>query len=143
VQWVAFQRKGGLTMTRRVDTLAFHLAIAVRDLEKSRAFYQQLFAMTPSLETDDVVLLTTPARREQLALQRKPDATVDAATWSHHGVHFGFVVSEEVLGHSREAIRHAGGEVVAEGSRAIGPYLFFRDPDGYLVELFVDRGWSV
>jgi hypothetical protein len=46
-----------------------------------------------------------------------------------------------VLSHSGEAIRQAGGEVVAEGSRAMGPYLFFRDPDGYLVELFVDRDW--
>jgi hypothetical protein len=52
-------------MTRPIDTSAFHLAIAVRDLEKSRAFYQRLFAMTPTLETDEVVLLTTPARREQ------------------------------------------------------------------------------
>ena len=51
-------------MTRPIDTSAFHLAIAVRDLEKSRAVYQRLFAMTPTLETDDVVLLTTPARRE-------------------------------------------------------------------------------
>ena len=69
-------------MTRSIDTSAFHLAIAVRDLEKSRAFYQRLFAMTPTLETDDVVLLTTPARREQLALQRKPDVTIDADTWT-------------------------------------------------------------
>ena len=128
-------------MTRPIDTSAFHLAIAERDLEKSCAFYQRLFAMTPTLETDDVVLLTTPARREQLALQRKPNVTIDADTWNHHGVHFGFVVSEEVLSHSGDAIRQAGGEVVAEGSRAMGPYLFFRDPDGYLVELFVDRGW--
>ena len=98
--------------------------------------------MTPTLETDEVVLLTTPARREQLALQRRPDVTVDADTWNHHGVHFGFVVSEEVLSFSRDAIRQAGGEVVAEGgARAMGPYVFFRDPDGYLVELFVDRDW--
>ena len=48
-------------MTRRIDTMAFHLAIAVRDLGKSRTFYQQLFAMRPTLESDDVVLLTTPA----------------------------------------------------------------------------------
>jgi extradiol dioxygenase family protein len=75
-------------MTRPINTSAFHLAIAVRDLEKSRAFYQRLFAMTPTLETDEVVLLTTPARREQLALQRKPNVTIDADTWNHHGVHF-------------------------------------------------------
>ena len=86
-------------------------------------FYQRLFAMTPTLETDDVVLLTTPARREQLAPQRKPNVTVDADTWNHHGVHFGFVVSEEVLSHTGEAIRQAGGEVVAEGSRAMGTLL--------------------
>jgi extradiol dioxygenase family protein len=95
-------------MTRPIDTSAFHLAIAMRDLEKSRAFYQQLFAMTPTLETDEVVLLTTPARREQLALQRKPDVTVDADTGNHHGVHFGFVVSEEVLSYSEGAIRQCG-----------------------------------
>ena len=129
-------------MTRPIDTSTFHLAISVRDLEKSRALYQRLVAMIPTLETDDVVLLTTPARREQLALQRRPNVTVDADTWNHHGVHFGFVVSEEVLNHTGEAIRQGGGEDVAEGSRAMGPYLFFRDPDGYLVELFVDRDWS-
>ena len=76
-----------------------------------------------------------------MALQRKLDVTVDAGTWNHRGGRFGFVVSEEVLSHSGEAIRQAGGDVVAEGSRAMGPYVFFRDPDGYLVELFVDRGW--
>ena len=84
-------------MTRPIDTSTFHLAISVHDLEKSRALYQRLVAMTPTLETDDVVLLTTPARREQLALQRRPNVTVDADTWNHHGVHFGFVLSEEVL----------------------------------------------
>ena len=38
------------------------------------------------------------------------------------------VSSEEVRSHTGEAIRQAGDEVVAEGSRAMGPYLFFRDP---------------
>lgn len=59
----------------------------------------------------------------------------------NHGVHFGLVVSEEVLSHSGDSIRLAEGEIAAEGSRAMGPYLFFRDRDGHLVEMCVDRGW--
>ena len=129
-------------MTRAIQTSGFHLAIAVRDLQKSSAFYKRVFAMTPTLEADEVVLLTTPARREQLALQRNPDVTIDSNTWSQHAAHFGFVVDEDVLTGAEQAISEAGGEVVARGSRAMGPYLFFRDPDGYLVELFVDRGWK-
>jgi catechol 2,3-dioxygenase-like lactoylglutathione lyase family enzyme len=97
--------------------------------------------MTPTLESDEVILLTTPARREQLALQRNPGLTIDRETWNQHAAHFGFVVDEDALAEAEHAIREAGGEVVARGSRGIGPYLFFRAPDGYLVELFVDRGW--
>jgi catechol-2,3-dioxygenase len=128
-------------MARAIETSGFHLAITVRDLNKSSAFYKRLFAMTPTLESDEVVLLTTPARREQLALQRNPGVTVEPATWSQQAAHFGFVVDEQALAEAEDAIREAGGEVVARGSRGIGPYLFFSDPDGYVLELYVDRGW--
>lgn len=128
-------------MTHAIGTFAFHLAIPVRDLQKSSEFYKTVFAMTPTLESDEVVLLTTPARREQLALQRSSNVTIDPRMWNQSAAHFGFVVEEGALREAEDAIRDAGGEVVARGSREIGPYLFFRDPDGYLVELFVDRAW--
>lgn len=115
------------------DHTVFHLREAAEKLHRT------IGAIEASSECDHGVLLTTPARREQLALQRKANVTIDIGTWNHHGVRVDFVVSEELLSRPGEAIRQTGGEVVAEGSRAMGPYLFLRDPDGYLVELFGDH----
>jgi catechol 2,3-dioxygenase-like lactoylglutathione lyase family enzyme len=126
-------------MAEPIRTAGFHLAILVRSLDRSRAFYERLFGMTATFESPDIVILSTPGRHEQLALQLDPATVVDPILWNQRAVHFGFLVAEEAVDAAAQAVAAAGGRVLARGERRTGPYLFLRDPDGYTVELYADR----
>jgi catechol 2,3-dioxygenase-like lactoylglutathione lyase family enzyme len=51
--------------------------------------------------------------------------------------HFGFrLVDANHIDRAAEAVKKAGGKILSKGEFCPGePYLFFRDPDGYKVEI--------
>ena len=109
-----------------------HLAIPVRDQERSRRFYETYFGFgaRPPRRYDDGVLMLYDAKGFALALGPTDEPIVPPG-WMHFGV--GLPDRETVL-----ALRHRlaadGVEFVEEWDEPGYVSVKCRDPDGYIVE---------
>ena len=134
-------------------------ALYVEDLERSARFYQQVLGLGPivgttlEMETQSRVLrpLHIPGG-QVLLLFPKGSATTTAVLPGgtippHDGsgrLHLAFAISAAELEGWRERLQAHG--VAIEGEMAWprgGTSLYFRDPDGHLVELATPGLWSI
>lgn len=113
-----------------------HVALAVRDPQRSLAFYKAVFGVVAVYEQDDFVQAQTPGSRDVLVFERRPH---DAGKTG--GIaHFGFRLQKPAdIQTALAAITAAGGTIREEGEFVPGePYVFFYDPDGYEVEIWYE-----
>ena len=125
-----------------VDTHGLtHVALSVRDPQRSLRFYQEILGVVPVYESDDFVQVQTPGSRDVIVFERKPGQ--EGKTGGI--VHFGFRLRRpEDIERARAAIREAGGTIKETGEFVPGePYVFFSDPDGYEVEIWYEIPTSV
>ena len=114
-----------------------HLAIAVRDLNRTLHFYQSVFDMEAMYVEDDMIQLTTPGCNDIIVFEKQPDRKIGETG----GIaHFGFRLRDpndiEEL-HNR--IVTAGGSIIERGEFVPGsPYIFFKDLDNYTVEIWFE-----
>jgi catechol 2,3-dioxygenase-like lactoylglutathione lyase family enzyme len=110
-----------------------HLALAVRDRERSRRFYETYFGFdaAPAREYDDGVLMLYNADGFALAL----GPTAEAIELPHF-FHFGLGVGtpDEVRSFAKR-LRSDGVPIVEEWDEPEYVSVKCRDPDGYVVEL--------
>ena len=113
-----------------------HIAIAARDLQKTKAFYQQVFDMEVMYEESDFIQLTTPGAHDILVFEKARNSTGKTGGIAH----FGFRLrNPKDIGIMEEKIKKAGGRIESQGEFLPGsPYIFFRDPDGYEVEVWFE-----
>jgi catechol 2,3-dioxygenase-like lactoylglutathione lyase family enzyme len=113
-----------------------HVAVAVRDPQRSLRFYRSVIGAVPVYETDDFVQAQTPGSRDVLVFERKPSRAGKAGGVAH----FGFRLQRaQDIGQALRAIRSAGGTIREHGEFVPGePYVFFTDPDGYEVEIWYE-----
>ncbi len=111
-----------------------HAALAVRDPKRSFEFYRSVFGMVAVYEQDDFIQAQTPGTRDVLVFERKPGQAGPGGGI----IHLGFRLRrEEDIAEAVRAVKDAGGEIVSQGEFCPGePYVFFRDPDGYEVEIW-------
>jgi len=136
------QRRAPAGRTKPVATHGLtHVALAVRDPQRSMRFYQQVFGAVPVYESDDFVQVQTPGSRDVIVFERKPRA----AGRSGGVAHFGFRLKRpEDIQLAEDVVRKAGGTIKERGEFVPGePYLFFNDPDGYEVEIWYEIPTSV
>jgi catechol 2,3-dioxygenase-like lactoylglutathione lyase family enzyme len=109
-----------------------HLALAVRDQERSRRFYEQYFGFDaePPREYDDGVLMLYNADGFSLALGLT-DEPIRLPEFFHFGV--GVSTPEDVRAF-RERLRADGVPIVGEWDEPDYVSVKCRDPDGYVVE---------
>ena len=118
-----------------------HVAMAVRDPERSLRFYQQVVGAIAVYREADSIQAQTPGSRDVLVFERSPRRAGKAGGV----VHFGFrLVAPIDLASSIATVERAGGKVLSHGEFCPGaPYLFFSDPDGYEVEIWYEPTTSV
>jgi len=81
--------------------------------------------------------LTTPGSNDILVFEEKDDNTVGKSA----GIaHFGFrLKTPGDMKAIRARIIHGRAEIVNEGEFVPGsPYIFFKDPDGYIIEVWYE-----
>jgi catechol 2,3-dioxygenase-like lactoylglutathione lyase family enzyme len=113
-----------------------HVAIAVRDTQRSLRFYRAVLGVVPVYEAEDFVQAQTPGSRDVLVFERRPRRAGRIGGI----VHFGFRLRRPSdIERARSAILAAGGKIHDTGEFVPGePYVFFRDPDGYEVEIWYE-----
>ena len=113
-----------------------HVAIAVRDLDRTQAFYAAVFGAVVVYRDAGFLQMQTPGSRDVLVFERNATQAGQAG-----GVlHFGFrLTTASDIDAARAAVTDAGGAITETGDFVPGePYLFARDPDGYTVEIWYE-----
>jgi catechol 2,3-dioxygenase-like lactoylglutathione lyase family enzyme len=114
-----------------------HTALPVADLDRSIKFYQSLLGAEVRYRTDDAADIGTPGCHDVITLQRTQDApTGDMGALGHIGFR---LRQPEDLQALTDAVVAAGGAVSDTGHFTPDePYVFAKDPDGYLIELWYE-----
>ena len=113
-----------------------HIAVQVTDPERTRKFYQAVFDMECMYDEGDMIQLTTPGCHDILVFEK-----ADKRVITESGIaHFGFRLRDPgAMENMLLKVRHAGGEILEKGEFVPGsPYVFFKDPDGYIVEVWYE-----
>ena len=113
-----------------------HIALAVRDPQRSLRFYRAVIGAQPVYEGKDFVQAQTPGSRDVLVFERRRSRAGRAGGV----IHFGFRLKRpaDIAVAVRAAVA-AGGAVLQQGEFVAGePYVFFKDPDGYEVEIWYE-----
>jgi catechol 2,3-dioxygenase-like lactoylglutathione lyase family enzyme len=111
-----------------------HLALAVRDQEKSRLFYETYFGFNsgPAQVYEDGVLMLRDHQSFDLAL-----GPSSASPIMPHFVHFGFRAANPGEVHAlADRLRADGIELVEQAEETAYVSIKCRDPDGYVVEMY-------
>lgn len=113
-----------------------HIAIAVKDLDETLRFYQKVFEVEVMYRKVDFLQVTTPGADDIIVFEKKK------ADYGKTGgiAHFGFKLRKAGdIGEMAKRIKSAGGTIIDKGEFVPGePYIFFKDPDGYDVEIFYE-----
>ena len=126
-------------------------ALCTDDIERARAFYEDVLALTPIFEDKRLVAYGVAGRSVLLIFRRgsaTQTVTMPGGTIPGHDgsgpLHVAFAIGKDELA---EWERHlAARRVAIEGTTAWsrgGRSIYFRDPDGHLLELATPGLWSV
>jgi catechol 2,3-dioxygenase-like lactoylglutathione lyase family enzyme len=113
-----------------------HIALAVADLEQAFRFYEHVLGVIAVYRGDDFIQAQTPGAHDAIVFERKS---------GHAGkgggiAHFGFRLQDPAeIENAIACIQEAGGTILSQGEFCPGePYVYFRDPDGYEVEIWYE-----
>jgi catechol 2,3-dioxygenase-like lactoylglutathione lyase family enzyme len=118
-----------------------HVALGVRDVDRSSRFYQSVFGAIEVYRSPGFVQLQTPGARDVLVLEESPERPRSGGGIAH----FGFrLINPSDIDEARREVEAAGGTVREQGEFVSGePYLFARDPDGYEFEIWYELPTTV
>ncbi|HEY2149140.1 MAG TPA: VOC family protein [Pirellulales bacterium] len=126
-------------------------AVYVDDVKRAATFYRRLFGFDTLLESERLVALSVAGKDVLLLFKRgatsKPFATSGGVIPPHDGsgqTHFAFSIAKEVLPQWRERLESESVAIESTVNWDGGAEsLYFRDPDGHLVELITPGFWRI
>ena len=115
-----------------------HLAIPVRDQERSRRFYETYFGFgaRPARRYDDGVLMLYNASGFALALGPRSEE-IERPSWMHFGI---ALPNRDAVLEFRDRLARDGIELLEEWDEPDYVSVKCRDPDGYIVEAAWEPG---
>lgn len=113
-----------------------HVAINVRDVQKSKAFYIDILKMDLEWEPDPENVYLTSQGQDNLAIHRAPSSDISSSQLLDH---IGFILKtmEDVDSWWNWITSHADIEIVRpikthrDGARSF----YFKDPDGIIIQM--------
>lgn len=126
-------------------------AIHTEDMQRSRAFYADVLGLEP-IYADDRLSAYAVAGHDVLLVFRKGETaqavTLPSGTIPGHGgdgqLHVAFAIGKDELPVWEAHLASRGVVIEARNSWARGGHsIYFRDPDGHLLELATPGLWSV
>jgi catechol 2,3-dioxygenase-like lactoylglutathione lyase family enzyme len=114
-----------------------HLSVLVRDLDRTKEFYETVFDMQVMYHSTEFLQLNTPGTNDAIVFVENKEFIMEKTVGYNH---FGFRLKKrEDIDEITRRVIAAGGVITDEGEFAPGfPKLFFKDPDGYEVEVWYE-----
>lgn len=114
-----------------------HIALAVKDIQRTLEFYQSVFGMQAMYHKEHFLQLTTPGAHDILVFEdNQPDKIGNTGGIAHFG--FRLKDPESIEGFAEKIIK-AKGTIIDKGEFVAGsPFIFFKDPDGYTIEVWFE-----
>jgi catechol 2,3-dioxygenase-like lactoylglutathione lyase family enzyme len=126
-------------------------ALHVEDVARSAVFYQRLFSLDRLAGDDRFCAFAVPGNAVLLLFRRggslqsipTPGGMIPPHDGSGH-LHFAFKIAADSLGDCERALAEEGVSIESKVHWPLGgTSLYFRDPDGHLVELITPGCWPV
>ncbi len=116
-----------------------HVALTVRDVARSKAFYTDVFDLQPVVDTEGLFIGLHQGTGLLFGLRQHEGATGDEFTHLRTGLdHVGFAVSgKEELEEWQKRFDELGVSYTPVEKSDFGWHLNFRDPDNIALEFFV------
>jgi catechol 2,3-dioxygenase-like lactoylglutathione lyase family enzyme len=113
-----------------------HLALRVPDVGRSFGFYKSVFGMVAVYQSEEFLQAQTPGTRDVLVFERAEAETGRTGSVAH----FGFRLTDASdIDAAAKAVTDAGGSIEEQGEFCPGePYIFARDRDGFLIEIWYE-----
>ena len=125
-------------------------SLYVRDLERSRSFYNTLFGFRALFQDERFCALDVCGRSLLLLFQKGslPPVTIPGGTIPSHGgegiLHLAFAIGRDELDPWERRLQQDGIAVESRVQWARGgKSIYFRDPDGHLLELATPGVWAI
>ena len=114
-----------------------HIALSVKDAKKTLSFYKAVFDVEVMYEQEGFLQVCTPGCHDIIVFEEKKSAPFGKMGGV---VHFGFRLKEPGgIEEITSRVVSAGGIIVDKGEFVPGePYIFFKDPDGYEIEVWYE-----
>jgi catechol 2,3-dioxygenase-like lactoylglutathione lyase family enzyme len=123
---------------RRVLTYGLtHVALKVKDLDRTIKFYRHIFNVKVMYLTPTFAQVTTPGANDIIVFEKsKSTAIGKTGGLAHIGFRLQRAADIELI---IKRILEAGGVIKEKGEFIPGsPYVFFYDPDGYEIEVWYE-----
>ncbi len=111
-----------------------HINLNVSDIKRSLKFYLDAFGLEERFRERSMVFIGSAGKNDLITLCQ---AESGAPVGGGGGVsHFGFAVDKSEFDGMVAQVQQAGGTLLDRGEHRPGiPFAYFRDPDGYVIEL--------
>ena len=114
-----------------------HIALPVKDVKRSSAFYQKILGVKEMYCYPDFIQVQTPGSKDIIVFEKQKKKTNPVK----NDFHFGFRLPKPLdMKPIIKKIKDAGGRIKEVGEFVPGePYVFFYDPDGYEIEIWFEK----